>query len=143
MQLMFNKYILLIGYSLSVFLWVVILFFLIEGVADVIYLRGDNIEVSYSFSTIPFHFWILLTLIVGFSFSFSYLIGVKINITANIRKVISLYMPILCAVMGVFLGVLIKPIMVQHLVSHGYQLEKTIEASRPWYFDKDVYVKKS
>lgn len=47
--------------------------------------------------------------------------------------------PVASLAVSIGLGVLLKPMLIKHLTSNGYQLTETIQASKPWYFDKEVY----
>ena len=47
--------------------------------------------------------------------------------------------PVANLAISIGLGVVLKPMLIKHLTNNGYQLTETIQASKPWYFDKEVY----
>lgn len=47
--------------------------------------------------------------------------------------------PVASLARSIGLGVVPKPMLIIHLTHNGYQLTETIQASKPWYFDKEVY----
>lgn len=114
------------------------LYLSLEDIFNVYKLSSKTIELSYFFTISPILFWILSIVIVG---TYSLFFKTRMKLSRPMRKAIGIYMPIIAVSLSLAMGIFLKPLMTEHLVTNGYTLEKTISASVPWRSDIDVYTR--
>ncbi|OXX41074.1 hypothetical protein B9J93_20670 [Vibrio sp. V17_P4S1T151] len=114
------------------------LYLSLEDLLNVYKLGSKTIELSYFFAISPILFWILGIVIVG---TYSLFFNKRMKLSQPMRKAIGIYTPIVAVSLSLAMGIFLKPLMADHLVAHGYTLEKTISASAPWRSDIDVYTR--
>ena len=136
MQPIKNKYLLLFGALTVSSLYFIWLYVVIKDFFDIIYLRATQLEVSYNFATIPVQLWIFSIFIFGGLFVAS---NGKLKLSNRIKRIYMTVIPVASLAISIGLGVVLKPMLIKHLTHNGYQLTETIQASKPWYFDKEVY----
>lgn len=136
MQPIKNKYILLLGALAVSSLYFIWLYAVMKNLFDIIYLRAAQLEVSYNFATIPVQLWIFSIFIFGGLFVVS---NGKLKLPNRIKRIYMTVIPVASLALSIGLGVTLKPMLIKHLTNNGYQLTETIQASKPWYFDKEVY----
>ncbi|HDM8218936.1 TPA: hypothetical protein ACN305_002622 [Vibrio campbellii] len=105
---------------------------MMKNLFDIIYLRAAQLEVSYNFATIPVQLWIFSIFIFGGLFVAS---NGKLKLPNRIKRIYMTVIPVASLAISIGLGV----VLIKHLTNNGYQLTETIQASKPWYFDKEVY----
>lgn len=115
-----------------------VLFFMFHSLYSLLFMTEEQLKLSYFFSLIPIFLWMLSMVIIAFSYL---LIGVKIKPSKKNQKVWFQYLAGFSAVLSIIMGLSGKPYIAQHLLDSGYKLDHTIEASTPWRFDTDVYIK--
>ncbi|UMM03973.1 hypothetical protein MKR81_04970 [Vibrio campbellii] len=109
---------------------------MMKNLFDIIYLRAAQLEVSYNFATIPVQLWIFSIFIFGGLFVAS---NGKLKLPNRIKRIYMTVIPVASLAISIGLGVVLKSLLIKHLTNNGYQLTETIQASKPWYFDKEVY----
>nr|AKN35660.1 hypothetical protein [Vibrio sp. ZF_53]AKN36062.1 hypothetical protein [Vibrio sp. ZF_53]AKN37814.1 hypothetical protein [Vibrio sp. ZF_45]AKN39829.1 hypothetical protein [Vibrio tasmaniensis] len=135
---MTNKIISILGVLLWLTLMPFILFLLVRDLYSVLFLTSDELYVGYSFGLIPFLFVCVLFSFVGV---LSLLTNREQQLKSFLVRRFNKNVPLILIALTIFIGLISKPFLVEHLLHNGYELEETVEASRPWYFDKDIYVK--
>lgn len=98
-------------------------------------LLNNEIQISYSIGYIPIITWFLLLSLIAF---FYYPIGSQR--VSNGRFWFKTF-PLILVSFSILFSIMATKLMKERLLSNGYKLEYTIEASAPWRFDTDVYIK--
>lgn len=140
MPLLKNKFVLLVGAIIGSGGYIAWFYLTLDKVFNIIFLKSDSLEVSYSFATIPIQIWISSIFFLSVVFLLS---NGRFKLSGVVKNNYMSKIPIFALSLSFLLGVIFKPLMVDHLINNGYQLEQTIKASKPWFFDKKIYVKPS
>ncbi|EHP3974738.1 hypothetical protein KO763_004606 [Vibrio parahaemolyticus] len=135
---MTNKIISILGVLLWLTLMPFILLLLVRDLYSVLFLTSDELYVGYSFGLIPFLFVCVL-------FSFVAVLSLLTHREQQLRNFllrrINKNVLLIFIALTIFIGLTSKPLLVEHLLHNGYELEETVKASRFLYFDKAIYVK--
>ncbi|EJB8453325.1 hypothetical protein MW332_003092 [Vibrio parahaemolyticus] len=99
----------------------------------------EVIELTFVFSMVPFLSWFWILGMLGF---FCILFNIKPKWSKSWNKYLGAYVPCFLVFMGVCIGTIGKVLIKNHLVNHGYVLEKTEKLRTSFYipYDKDIYV---
>ena len=106
--------------------------------SEVVFLKANRLEISYFFATIPIHLWIFSIFLFGTIFFIS---GGKLNVPSRFKGSYMSTIPIAALFLSIVIGFFFKPLLIEHLHNNGYELKEIVKASRPWYFDKYIYIK--
>lgn len=114
-------------------------YFAIKDIFLIIYgSPPEVVNLDYSFAVIPLLTWFWLLSVGG---SISFVLKKKPVWSNRMNKTLGSYIPIALACLAFLLGGFGKPYLAKSLLQDGYKLERTLEASAPWRFDTDVYIK--
>lgn len=132
-----NRYLLFFGALFACSLYLLWFYIIFNQLFEIVFLKQNRLELSYLFATIPIQLWIFSIFLLGAFFIIS---RGKLHIPHRFKRNYMSTIPICALFLCVLSGFFLKPVLVEYLLNNGYELEKTVKASRPWYFDKDIYV---